>query len=469
MAKIGRTERISHKKTIAMAVHERDWNRIEKAHDKDAESYSDFDTFSKQYAAPDKYLEVLEHPTTYKSTPGIGMSKKMIHDISDEESSSTFMAKPYYPRLSSQTRSWVKHPIAGWSTMTSKALFDAAGMGDDTEKVYVHKHKDVPLTVHEFSPGYKTVFDFEDQGLPGAPIMATPNPLDIKKIAVMDFLMGNNDRHGHNLMVSSHQDPTGHNKLLAIDHERNFQYDKALNQVLNWKFGGGVRYGQPADSPADFINLSALKLAEKASYKIDSDDLKEWWDQHSKAIKESFYQQLNGIKNPRLKEHIKKNFEQRAAIIDKWASTDDEYGYQNIDLFSKEFPYKANIQNMPRPAKEKVENLLNRLPENPLKAIETLVETAKHKKGLAAQDLIRALFRDISSKLSDEQLIKLFDSVRKDHSKKLGRNLLASEILLSVYKRGDKRQAAALIEWDNGKGTMSQYWIDRLKDVIYGE
>ena len=86
-----------------------------------------------------------------------GISAKMVHEIEDDASPhdpNIYMAKPYHKKIESGTKSWVKHPILGWATMATKALFNAGKIGHLCEDVSAHEHEGVPLTVHKFAHGH---------------------------------------------------------------------------------------------------------------------------------------------------------------------------------------------------------------------------------------------------------------------------------------------------------------------------
>lgn len=280
---------------LVKAVDERAWNRITKNHNKAVredvvDSHGHIDYFHQnQPAHPEYKMNVLHHPKAQKAdaSRGMGAAPKMIHTVSGPDSETKFMAKPYHAPIEKWASSWTKHPIKGWASLTTKKLFDAAGMSDLAEDISAHIHKGVPIIVSKFHPGAQESYGMDEPF----------NPKDVAKISIMDFLTNNQDRHAGNIMrVNGHQP-------LAIDHERNFQYFKPKP---------GDESG--AVSPFHALNNSGFAYKNRAlpsQVDIFGDELFDWWKNSRHNIKKEMQKNLKFIKDPAIKRHIAENFNAR--------------------------------------------------------------------------------------------------------------------------------------------------------------
>lgn len=280
---------------LLKAVDERAWNRIVKNHNKAVredvvDSHAHINYFHQnQPAHPEYKMDVLEHPKSRKSdsSRGLGAAPKMIHTVSGPDSETKYMAKPYHAPIEKWASSWTKHPIKGWASLTTKKLFDAAGMSDLAEDISAHVHKGVPIIVSKFHPGAQESYEGHEPF----------NPKDVAKISIMDFLTNNQDRHAGNIMrVHGHQP-------LAIDHERNFQYFKP-------KPGDD----QGAISPGHALRNSGFAYKNHAlpsQVDIFGDELVDWWKNSRHNVKKEMQKNLKFIKDPAVKRHIAENFNAR--------------------------------------------------------------------------------------------------------------------------------------------------------------
>lgn len=469
MTKLGRAEGYIVRK--GMAAMPKDWKRIEDNQDIAHQEVVDHSHHLTSHPAPEHYAQFLNSPELLKSQkdPMKGKSTKMIHQIpTDEQDPSgtqepvkqTIMTKPYHQNLYSGTRSWVKHPIQGWATMTSKSVYDAAGLNNNIEQVATHEHNGIPVTVHSFSPNYKTIYSLqEEQGVYNTdPVKRSVNPLQVEQIAAMDFLMGNNDRHPKNLMVADHTDDQGYHNLLSIDHERNFQYFKPLNAVRKPRYGEEVK---EHDHPADYISNSALREAKRAAWNNDHWDFYEWWKTAGPKIKEDFERNLEYIKDTSIRDHIRKNFERRYDMLQKWASDNEEHNYETNGFFSKEYPHIVRMIPKPRATPETIRNIRSRLPKNdPVKAIKILAEASGQKRTVAAQQKIYDVFKSILHETNSETLPDLYDKFKNDPTKIFGQNIWF-HILKHIDSLTDKRAAKLILKYDAGKGKIPLFWKER--------
>lgn len=473
MAKIGRTERYS-KKSIGMAVQPQDWEKVEQSHEEDLSSIIERTPHFEGYPMPEEYQHLFSGDETYEGAGPIeGLSKKMVHDLPVGEDTERLMTKPYHP--APLRKSWIENPTQGWATLASKAIYNAADLGDISEKVYTHSHQDVPVVVHHFSKGYNSVYDLVDEknknpDLTNAPIQRSVNPLQVMQIAVMDFLMGNNDRHSNNLMVSDHKDQQGYHSLLAIDHDNNFQYVKPLSSIsLREKTRDLTKpTGIEADSPANFVQKSALGTALKAAPATEKKTRKlfhDWWVEHADGIRSAFEQQSQQITDPDIKEHIQKNFDRRFQMIQKWSEPDTENNFESTGFFDESYPHVARIVPKPKTPAEVVKQIKARMPTNdPASAIKVIAEAFKKPREKKVTKKLVDLFNSLVDDLHALDLVDLYDNIRNKNLK-IGDESLEYALLYWVTQNYDRRAAKELVKYDKGTGKISPQWIYILKQL----
>jgi hypothetical protein len=235
------------------------------------------------------------------------------------------MVKPYHEHIASWMANWGRHPHQGWAEMTNQALYHAGGIGDLHQKVHVAEHNmspehsAEPALVIKMDPGYATV-GYADTGNLSSD---AHNQLkaDAHKIAAMDFLTNNLDRHIENLLVNPNSDNP---RLLAIDHGRSFQYVASQKYKEGrvkspaWDDFGQYIHGHPYSGLNRFVPL------ESEHWKPTFD----WWGQNSGNIRDTMRHRLGQIKDPKVKKHILRNFNERANHLDDLAN----YG---IDKFGE--------------------------------------------------------------------------------------------------------------------------------------
>jgi hypothetical protein len=245
------------------------------------------------------------------------------------------MFKPYHQGANN---GW-NMPIFGWSTMTTKNLMHAANIGHLNEDVTVGEHQGIPMTVHTFvGQDWKPAVQTMGQ---------KASPLDMHKLAIMDYLTDNGDRHGHNLFLGPPDERGEHNKILGIDHERSFTYrttGKNKHSLVH---------------PSHFFNASGYKNLLRSYQDKDSEyeapqfskifgnkygrDLKDWWLEHGHKTKEALEHDLLSLKDDKLRAHIRENFDKRYKVVDDWARGKSEINWENGALFDDRLPAHENI------------------------------------------------------------------------------------------------------------------------------
>lgn len=299
----------------------------------------------------------------------------------------TFMIKPYHEKVIRRTGSWQKYPIQGWAEMANQALYHAGGIGHLHQKVHVAEHnmgpgfeKEPALVVNlekGMKPAFKMGYNEESKA-------ALALSHDAMKVGLMDFLTNNLDRHGGNLMYEMHapvpkpyeskmtpeqlnelesqlkgieperppsiyQDlgvpdpgqeflPPKMKRLLAIDHSRSFQYVNTHDHKWDSQ-AKAKRIREFSDSMRPYLFGSNTTLSPVAQFlpkprgydgahdflENHAKPLFDWWEQASPKIRATMAHQLEHIKDPEVKAHIKRNFEERLRWLDERA----EMGIEN--------------------------------------------------------------------------------------------------------------------------------------------
>lgn len=413
---------------LSKAVKAKDWSRITKKVDPDAGLLVDHKPHITQFPVHGEYSKMLAHPdkmAAHKDDNIEGIAAKMLHAIPRPPSEQTlFMAKPYHKKLESHTRDWVKKPITGWATMATKALFNAGNIGHLAEDVSAHEHEGTPLTVHKFAEDHKpigAVMQWQPRG--GYRIERTVDPVDIHKIGVMDYLANNLDRHQGNLMVGSHSDSRGYDPVLAIDHERNFQYvkpikDSALNRRQRQMFGqaaGPYQTDLDKETPWAYIKGSVLNHAHQSGNGWHSHgDLVDWWNQHGSNIRDEMENQLGSIKDEESRKHIRGNFMDRWHKMDKWAKQmaadpDSAHMYHPSSLGEAFESARIQKPEVPRITQASIKSL----PKNKRDALFTIADMVNRKPKLSyrQQSMLSGAIDSIINTMSPEEAADAFKSL----------------------------------------------------------
>lgn len=218
-----------------------------------------------------------------------GISPKAVYKlpVDGHHEHQRFMVKPYHD---------ADNELAGWSEATSQQLYHAAGIGHVHQKSFVarHGHGDLEAPV--------TAIHLEDarplDQIPSSHFAPTAED-DARKIALMDFLTSNKDRHEHNLMVR----PDG--SLLAIDH------------------GKAFTYAAPWSAPKEFRYFAGAKApAQVASWALGRDryaDTFRWWAKVAPDVKRHFAERVDLVKKHGTAARLEEGFNTRAAFLDRMA------------------------------------------------------------------------------------------------------------------------------------------------------
>jgi ADP-ribose pyrophosphatase YjhB (NUDIX family) len=306
-----------------------------------------------------------EHPTG-----------KAIYDVQDDQGGDhRFMVKPYHEKVTPRTRSWMRHPIQGWAEMTNQTLFHAAGIGDMHQKVHVARvpmaehgrpptahgrqemadgverppQENAALVVH-MRPGFIPVGKFRDLKQ-----FSEVERQQAKKIGVMDFLSNNLDRHTGNLLLNPE---TG--KMLAIDHSRNFQYraptkwgwdgrepDMLSNYFTTRDEETALDHVdppmRPVDDPDRWDVPEAHQRSEAGRHIEEWKPVMEWWEKNSGPVRRAMASRLKLVKDPKIREHVARNFAARADHLDGLARMLDA-GVEPKSGYSGDWWWNAPVQ-----------------------------------------------------------------------------------------------------------------------------
>jgi hypothetical protein len=410
------------------AVQPKDFKRLTSKHNQDAELKVDHKTHLQQFPVHSEYSQLLSDPKTFKQHQigDNGISAKMIHNstgYTDNEGqwtsrskSSVYMAKPYHKNIESATKSWVKHPILGWSTMATKALFNAGNIGHLAEDVSAHEHEGLPLTVHKFADNHYSLAQVRNEN---ARKQWNVKPLDVHQIGVMDYLTNNLDRHHGNIMINDTKDEEGYNPLLAIDHERNFQYSKHLREHGNLKrdpyYVSRLDPYMKQENPLAYVRHQATGTMAKQAYDwFSHHDLVDWWSNHGKKIKDELESQVEHIKDEPIRKHVRENFNNRWHKMNNWAERmkadpegTDIYRLESLgDTF--ENTHNTKLESPRISAKE-----LKLLPKNKKDALLGISDIINRKEKLTYKQhsILSSAIDNLINQMSPEEAAETFRSI----------------------------------------------------------
>lgn len=295
--------------------------------------------------------QVLDNPhktQRLKGSPG-GVSKKALfhYNVPGTDVPAKAIVKPYHERVIKRIGRigrimYPEHAHQGWAEMTSQALYHSAGIGALHQKVHVAEppmgagHDQEPALVVHVEPGMESVRDAYDPRLAGHPYSVDPAESggvhdDVRKIALMDFLSNNKERHPGNLM----RDQAGH-RVLAIDNSRSFQYKKggAFDEDTEGEDTFGAYHeGSALDNVSPFLNHNAKTHYDQGRDAADAyAPIFEWWGKHSPDVRRTMNKRLEQIKDPTIRDHIKRNFDTRADWL-------DDHAKHGLDNYSEDWAH----------------------------------------------------------------------------------------------------------------------------------
>lgn len=299
-----------------MVDHVPDLGAHPTAHGDHVEAYKSHVLQSKEKRSPKAVDEA-------KAINGVTRKKVFLARVSGQKDPVKMMVKPYHERVIKRAQHMQKFPIQGWAEMTHQALYHAAGIGNLHQKVHVAEHdmgpghEKEPALVVSIHPNARSVWSGGYRRFHG-------KGESYRKIAIMDFLSNNHDRHGGNLMYDRDTE-----EPLAIDHGRSFQYIKPRttkdvddgDEFMNYHKGTAVNDVEPFLNPDDGQHWHDQQLENLRRYAPTF----QWWGGVSDDVKKSFHDRLGQIKDPVARAHVKRNFDERA----KWLDERAKFGLEN--------------------------------------------------------------------------------------------------------------------------------------------
>lgn len=373
-----KTNPMNKSEDLEKAVDESSWKRVSGKHFEDGSITVNHKAHLEQPHAHDAYNKMLADPKVFKGKKDemSGISAKMIHtphgytennEFTSYAEPDTYMTKPYHRKPESHTRSWVDKPILGWATMATRNIYHAGDIGHLIEDVSTQEHQGVPVTAHKFEKDHATL------ALDRSLMTKNVNPDERQKIATMDYLMGNNDRHAGNMLVSNSSNTEGYHGLKAIDHERNFQYKQPLHKV---SAVSGFRDHQN-DTPYNFMTRPSLSLLNRISNWHSHEETVDWWNKNKHKIKNQMEKELSHINDEDIRNHIRDNFNHRWEKLSNWADNlnsrqdfwnkDDFHGpFKDTRIIKRYTPkitskfLKDTFKGDPKEAISRISDIINR-------------------------------------------------------------------------------------------------------------
>ncbi len=227
-----------------------------------------------------------------------------------------FMIKPYHENLGA----WgdkQNYPLAGWAEMAWIKLLHAANLGHMAMSAHTFHYKDSsqnPLLAVKIEKNAKRIGEVDDEF---GDMVHIPDHIrdDAAKLATMDFLFNNQDRHSSNLLyipgeIEPDQEFPSIDKLIAIDNGRSMQFLQRNRFVYDRKFGTD-------DHPLFyFLSPGYSMFGFHKNLGGPMDAVSVWWKKNRPKIRSTFHKELKSIKQVALNNHMRKSFEDRVKAVD---------------------------------------------------------------------------------------------------------------------------------------------------------
>lgn len=384
---------------LSKAIHDNDFRPVKLNHDISGETYIDSSSHLNQFPSHGLFSEAKNSLDRPGFSQVEGAAPKLVIPITHKTTSDGrrgeklntthhLMIKPYFQKEDYSYNQLI--PKTGWSTLATKALYNAGGIGDLAEDVTAGTHDNIPVTIHKFHPFAMPV---------GQSKVANLDSDQIHKMAVMDYLTDNLDRHQDNIMVYPVEN--GKHNILAIDHERSFNY----------------RQTDPArpEHPLKYMDQLGYQRALEQSNNKDRThkNLVKWWKDNGLKIKNEMANQVSSIKDEQVRNHIYKNFDTRWKTMDNWANqvrskhfkgSDSDYLAHFEPHVNHEFKVKLN------------QKILNKLPKHPKDAISAIYDIV-HRRRNAGQHTnhtqraqLNAALTSVIDKMSPDEMADAYNS-----------------------------------------------------------
>ncbi len=266
------------------------------------------------------WMDRAQDPVAGKTEADRGCSHKEVYKTTTNDGKpARILAKPYF-----EVNDLIKLPHTGWAEMTSQSLYHKAGIGHLHQQVHVANADGAhPLIAIHMAPGHQEI------GLDrGAVSSLRPEAAEeARRITFMDWLAGQPDRHYENIMVSNKNEP------LVIDNGMAFQYPghaprtvyrqhtESAIDTLHPLGAAGRSTPVPSDNPVE-RRLQRLRDTEARARHGEKEyqQTLAWWREVGQGIRDTMEERLRLIREPKLRMHVKNNFEARANHLDDAAA-----------------------------------------------------------------------------------------------------------------------------------------------------
>lgn len=283
---------------LKKSINQDDWRYLKSGHISIGNEYVNHTphmAMTEHLVPPELHGEVLQPEETAENKGESGISPKTVYDTS----AGRVMLKPYHRTDIEGTA-----PLFGWASVTVPHLYKAAGIGHLVDKVGVTEYQGVPLTVHPFESSEDMYHgaEWQDDVPPAGSELSHVH--DFGKIAIMDFLTNNTDRHLYNFLLKKNRE--GKFQPIAIDNERSLIYS---HNKSNSRGGVDALSGYWEGHGGKAPHIGVLHGGELPRQEVPG--LAKWWMNNSDAIKAEFQKHLAHLTNDEVRKHVEKNFNDR--------------------------------------------------------------------------------------------------------------------------------------------------------------
>jgi hypothetical protein len=250
----------------------------------------------------DNYEDMQNYDEETHESPdfNVGVSKKSLYV--HKPTGTKYLVKPYHGKMTGS----MSHPPDGWGETVIGAMYKAGNIPHLIQQTHVTmgkvkgSDKKIPLLVIHMEPHaisasnmpYDSPTDSEKHDM----------GLDKMRINAMDYITGNRDRHGDNLMFRLGPYSGRPIHPIAIDNHW-FKYDPSDMQILYSNAFNDVGMDHTMDE-------------------VHAPDFVDWWRDYSPFIRNTMQEHIVHIKDPDTGKRILSNFDDRCSKIDKMC---DEY------------------------------------------------------------------------------------------------------------------------------------------------
>lgn len=219
--------------------------------------------------------------------------------------------------------------MSAFNELTSQAMYHAGGIGHLHQKVHATTFANHPQTEAGKEPnaiavhlekGVKQANEAEKDDDPRMQkMLSNPEHLrSLRKMGVMDWLTGNQDRHSGNIMIHEDGSPIAIDHGRALSHDReyalgmenqNLYRDDDLNeQHKNWI----SEFQKDPKKQLDYFDNFGGKYSDADIYSGGPDeDTWKWWDQNKDNMRNAYIKHVNMLPNKQMRDRMLESFDVR--------------------------------------------------------------------------------------------------------------------------------------------------------------